>query len=262
MGTSKSMSTPKGGKWTKVKTGINTCLSGGGSSAAQQIISSTIAASGGFFSRSSSGGSSGGGGGMGGRGGRVVGKTVSGLAGFGTALASRGLDQALRSLGIEDLNGKSAGEVISRIAEHLSNDIDGLEQAIIRDAIQQAILNASELVGDTTYENLEESLQTFLSRQGIEGLIENFLTQYVFDKVWLLIEDHVNKRTDDQANISSLEVAVEQSCRSNVHDAIEHHKQEGTFYNLDWFGKDGLRVAETIVSTLDQRLQTTRGDIG
>ena len=130
----------------------------------------------------------------------------------------------------------------------------------MRTAIQGAIYNAAELSDDPTYENLEKSLQTFLSREGIEGLIELFLTQYVFDKVWFFIEDYVNKRTDSQADISNMEVAVEQSCRSNVHDELEQRKVEGRFNNLDWFGHDGARIADEIVTGLEQRLrQVTQG---
>jgi len=90
----------------------------------------------------------------------------------------------------------------------------------------------------------------------LEGLIELFLTQYVFDRVWLLIEDYVNKRTDSQGDISNMEIAVEQACRSNVHDEIEYHKTNGSFDNLDWFGADGHRVAETVVSGLEDRLRS------
>jgi hypothetical protein len=180
---------------------------------------------------------------------------VSGLAGFGSAVEGGGLGQALTSLGIEDLRGRSAGEVISRIADHLAQDVDGLAQDILRGAIQQALLSAAELADDPSYDNLEASLQTFISREGIEGLIELFLTQYVFDKVWLLIEDYVNNRTDSATDISNMEVAIEEACRSNVRDEIERHRQEGHFNNLDWFGPDGLGVADTVVTDLEGRCQ-------
>lgn len=268
MGTSQSMPTPKGGKWRGVKSEISSYLSGG-SVTPQQIISSTISAAGGLSLRSSAGsmggggapaGAGGGGGTSGGHrtgGGRSspIGRATSGLAGFGTALGAGGLGQALNSLGIEDLRGKPAGEVISRIADHLSDGLHGLEQDVMRGAIQEAIYNAAELTGDPTYENLEASLQAFLSREGVDGLVELFLTQYVFDRVWLLIEDYVSKRTDSTGEIANMEVAIEQACRSNVHAEVEQYKADGSFENQDWFGRDGLRVAESIVSGLESRLR-------
>jgi len=176
------------------------------------------------------------------------------LGGFGRALAEGGLGQALTALGMGDLEGKSATEVIARISEHLSEDCNGLEQDVLRGALQQAILNAAELMDDPSYENLENSLQDFVSREGAEGLLELFLTQYVFDRVWLMIEDYASRRTDSQQQMGNLEAAVEQSCRANVRDELAFHKEQGTFSNLDWFGNDGLRVADDLVSDLEQRL--------
>lgn len=269
MGTSQSMPTPRGGKWTGVKGGISDYLSGGGVTA-QQIVGSTIAAAGGLPVTSAVGSPRGGraaagtGGGVGAGGGRrtggggrgtSVGRAVSGLAGFGAALGSGNLAQALGRLGIEDLRGKPAGEVIGRIADHLAEGLHGLEQEVLRRAVQDAICNAAELTGDPTYENLEASLQAFLAREGIEGLVELFLTEYVFDRVWLLIEDYVGKRTDNANDVSNMELAVEQACRANVHDEIEQHRENGSFESQDWFGRDGLRVADSVVSGLEIRLR-------
>jgi len=247
------MSTPRGGQWTSLKGTISAYLAGTGNVSPHKIVSDTIAAAGGL-SIQSPGASPRGVGGTSVGGGRAVSRAVSGLAGFGTALG-RSLANALNSLGVEDLRGKPAGEVISRIADHLTEDLSGMERDVLRGALQQALYNAAELVGDPTYENLEASLQSFLAREGIEGFIELFLTQYVFDRVWLLIEDYVTNRTDNEIEILNMETAIEQACRSNVHEEIEHRRVEGIYENLDWFGPDGHRVAESVVTDLEQRLK-------
>jgi len=267
MGTSKSMPTPQGGRWTDVKTDIRACLAGDSDVTPQHILASTITAAGGIDLSSghgmvqrSSGHSEGAGvsgvasSGRISRGGSLS-KTFSGLAGFGNGLLSGNLYQSLNSLGIEDLRGKTAAEVIGKIADHLSADHDGLERDVIRSALQDAIYNAAELEGDPTYENLEQSLQDFLTRNGIEGLVELFLTQYVFSCVWLLVEDYVNKRTDSQNEINNLSTAIEQACFSNVHEEIENQKRLNRFNNISWFGPEGIRVAQTIVTDLDLRLR-------
>ena len=261
MGTSKSMPTPAGGQWTDLKAQLTSYLAGGDEVTPQQLVKTTLAAVGGLPIRSSGSGAGGangaGGGGRGGGGGASrtsVGQAVSGLGGFGRALAEGGLGQALTALGMSDLEGRPATEVIARISEHLSEGCNGLEQDVLRGALQQAILNAAELMDDPIYENLENSLQDFVSREGAEGLLELFLTQYVFDRVWLMIEDYASLRTDSQQQMGNLEAAVEQSCRTNVQDELAYHKEQGTFSNLDWFGNDGLRVADDLVSYLEQRL--------
>jgi hypothetical protein len=52
-----------------------------------------------------------------------------------------------------------------------------------------------------------------------------------------------------------MEAAIEQACWSNVHDEVEQHKADGSFEKQDWFGRDGLHVAEDIVSGLESRLR-------
>ncbi|OQC31086.1 MAG: hypothetical protein BWX70_00992 [Verrucomicrobia bacterium ADurb.Bin070] len=272
MGTSKSMPTPTGGKWTDLKAEISSYLAGGSDVTPHQIIKTTLGAAGGLPVRSPGGtprgsvgggggrGGGGGGGGGGGRGQTSVGGAVSGLGGFGSALSSGSLGQALTALGMGELEGRPATEVIAKIAEHLSSDCNGLEQDVLRGALQQALLNAAEMMDDLTYENLEASLQDFISREGVEGLLELFLTQYVFDRVWLMVEDYASRRTDSQQQISSLESAVEHACRVNVKEEIAYQKEQGTFSNLDWFGHDGLRVADSLVSDLERRLtESARG---
>jgi len=256
------MPTPKGGQWTNVKREISDCLAGGNTTS-QQIISAVLSAAGGLSISSGGGATRGSGGGGGGRTRtRLTGsessslsRIASGLAGFGATIAAEGLDRALAVLGIEDLRGRPAGEVISRIADHLSHESHGLEQSSLREAIQQAILNASELAGDSTYEDLEASLQSFLSLNGIEGLVELFLTQYVFDRVWVLIEDYVNKRTDNRRDVANMEAAIEQACLSQVRNQIGRHKESGSFDNKDWFGRDGIRTAEGILADLEASLR-------
>jgi len=46
----------------------------------------------------------------------------------------------------------------------------------------------------------------------------------------------------------------------NVKEEIAYQKEQGTFSNLDWFGHDGLRVADSLVSDLERRLtESARG---
>lgn len=137
----------------------------------------------------------------------------------------------------------------------MSEDANGLEKDLLRGAIQQAIYNAAELVDDPTYDNLESSLQTYFTQEGVEGFVELFLTQYVFDRIWLLIEDHANKRMDGERGLIDLETAVEHACRSNVHDEIEKYKEEDRFASTDWFGSQGVGVAEMLIADLEQRLR-------
>src|SRR5579872_2873679 len=187
MGTSGSRATPSGGRWTSVKRRITSSLSSGGTGDASSVVAQTIGAAGGF------GGFGGGGGG--GASLRSIGNAIAGLGGFGTAARDAGLDEALRSLGLADLHGKPAIEVVSRVAEHLSQGATETELELLQNALNSAILDAAALDEGTGFDDLEAGLATFLEREGPEGLVELFLTNFVFVYVWSLDEEHVQKRS-------------------------------------------------------------------
>ncbi|MDX2201036.1 MAG: hypothetical protein SF069_18935 [Phycisphaerae bacterium] len=273
MGTSASLPTPKGGKWTPVKNNITDCL-GGGDATPGQIVGGVVTAAKGLATntpspsrgpssggRGGSGGGGGGGsgggrgGGGGGGGGRArVGRGVSGLAGFGAAVAEGGLDAGLKSLGLDELRGKTAAEVVARIAERLAETSDGLEYELLSDAFRDTLLQAAALEGDAGYSNLEAALQSFIETHGIEGLVSGFLTRYVFDRVWGLIESHVDRKADTQSEAVSLSSAVEQVCRTEVEGVIADAKTQGRFDGIAWFDEEGRRIGRDIVADLEGRL--------
>jgi len=193
MGTSIGLPTPSGGDWTKVKNDITDFLGGSPNVTTDQIIGGTIVAAGGLGSPSpgsspSAGGGAGGGGGSGGGGGvgtsrgrAAVGRAVSGLGGFGAAVRGGSLDAGLDVLGLAELRGRPAAEVIARISEHLAEGAEGLQAELLRTALQDTILEAAAIEGESGYQNLGEALQNFLNREGVDGLVESFLTHYVFD---------------------------------------------------------------------------------
>jgi hypothetical protein len=267
VGTQKGLPTPKGGDWTPVKLDINAMLNGSGNVSPDQIIGGVIGAGGLSFPSTFGGGGGGFGGGTGGVGGggggggggagirsASVGRAVSGLGGFGSALVAGGLDAALDALGLGELRGKPPAEVVARIAEHIAAMADGLQQELLDATLRDAILDAAALEGDRSYENLETSLQSFLAREGIEGLVECFLTRYVFDRVWTLVEEHISLRAASESDTVAMSSAVEAGCRSQVQTLIEDLRSESRFDGVDWFGPAGQTLGDRIVATLEFRL--------
>jgi len=263
MGTSTSLPTPSGGGWTKLKNDITDYLSGSTNVTYDQIIGGTIVAAGGLDlpspsrlgSGSAGSGASGGGAGGGRVGGRAsVGRAVSQLGCFAAAVRDGGLDAGLRLLGLDELRNRPAAEVIARISEHLADGVEGLQEELLRTALQEAILETAAIEGESGYHNLSGALQSFLSREGVEGLIESFLTHYVLDRVWAFIQNHVERRSDSVSSASALESAVENSCRGHVRELMDDMKRAGRFDRLDWFGTDGQRFGQDISVTLESRL--------
>jgi hypothetical protein len=267
MGTSKAYPTPSGGEWTPLKNDITDKLGGNNAITPDRIVGGAVRALGGLgapsaasAASSSSGGGGGGSGGGGGRGGssgggrRSVSGAVSGLAGFGRAFEEGGLDQALGKLGLEGLRGRPAAEVIARIAEHLCEGVDALQHEILVDALKDALLEAAALQEGGNYDDLEAALQAFFEQNGVEGLIEAFLSSYVFDRVWQAVQSHAESRGEGAAS-EALGVAVGQACRGHVDTLIKETKDAGRFEQIDWFGRDGVGLGDELVLDLEMRLR-------
>jgi hypothetical protein len=242
MGTSKGMETPTGGGWTAVKRSIPRSL-GGSSFSADGLIGGVVNSVGGLGS-----------GGGGGRGGASVGGTVSGLGGFGASVRDGGLDAAIERLGLDELRGKPAIEVVATIAEHLAEHADGPHHDLLETALRDAILECAAIEADGTYEDLDTSLQSFLSNQGVEGLVESFLSHFVFDRIWSWIEQHATQKMDLNGDTLAMAAAVKESCRGHVEQLMDDVRDEGRFGKTDWFGNEGKQLAEGIVGTLEFRL--------
>jgi len=281
VGTSKSYKTPSGGRWSRLKNDITDFLAGDDRITPDQIIGGAVGAAGGLSplpptpslvgvrpSRGGGGGSGGMAGGAGrgaGAGGRSgggrgtsrasVGRAVSGLSSFGTAVRTEGLDAALTRLGLDELRGRPATEVIARIAEHLAEDGRGLDKELLERALREAIFEAAALEGDRSYENLSASLEAFLNSEGVEGLVALFLTHFVFERVWLVAEDHVAHKGETASDSTALASAIEAACRGHVDRLLTELKNGGRFEGVDWFGRDGERFGDEIASELEARIR-------
>lgn len=258
MGTSRSLSTPSGGPWTGVKQDISSHLGGNSSITPARIVAGTVSAVGTLAVPlvAGGGGRGGGGGGSGATAARgIVSGAASALGGFGADVHSRGFGAALEGLGLGELRGRPAAEVVARISEHLAAGTEGVAGELLVAALSEALFEAARLEGDTSYEALEASLERFLAREGVEGLVALFLERYVFDRVWVLIESHTELRSDTSTKSDGLLAGVEAACVATVREVIDGLRADGRFEGLDWFGADGRRIADGLIRELEQRLR-------
>jgi hypothetical protein len=258
VGTSKSFTTPSGGSWTPLKNDLSDFIAGKNGVNPAQIIAGTIRALGslgmpkpGTRNYGGSGSGTGGGGGGG-----SIGRTASGVAGFGSAVRSGGLDAGLSVLGLDELRGRSAAEVIAQIAAHLAEDADPLEYELLSDALRAALMEAVALQSDGSYKDLETAIQGYLDANGIEGLIKAFLTQYVFDRIWMAVENHVEMKSQAPSTNEALSIAVHNACRSQVESLVADAQAAEKFNRTDWFGRDGVTLCNELVAELETRLRT------
>lgn len=267
MGTSKSSSTPSGGSWQRLKTDLTNSLSNGKPIDANRVVSQTLNGFGGLAPTGRAGTGGGGGGGGAGGGNQVgggsgggsasrasVGKALSTLSGFGTAVGTGALSAGLSVLGLAELQGRSAAEVVGRVAEHIASASSGQQRELMRDALQGAILEAAQATGGT-YDDLDAGLQSFIADQGAEGLVELFLSEFAANLVWYGIENHVDLKSQSLDDATALRSGVRIACENKVRDLLKVEQANGGFGSVDWFGTAGQARAQAIATQLERELR-------
>lgn len=258
MGTSKSILTPSGGDWSRLKQDITSQFSTGTPRCTPtNLVGRTVRASGGVGNLSSGSGTGHSHGGTTTARSNHVQRAVSRLGAFGTSVASRGLGDTLDKLGLGDLRNRPAAEVVARIAEHLSSHANGLERTLLSSALRDSLLEVSNLQSELGYQDLAESLESFLQENGVEGLIETVLANLVYDQVWFLLEEWVFSKSESNGDSEALRASVDVACHQLVRGAITELKNENRFDSMDWFGSDGLAFAGDIVQGVESRLNAT-----
>lgn len=264
MGTSRGISTPSGGDWSNVKREITEYLKGPKKGAFPNIVGSVISAAGGLgmgLGKRSLGGMGAGGGGGGGttaRHSRRIGRVISGLGGFASAVQEQGLTEALGTLDLSTLEGQPAVEVIAKVSERLAEGLDGIDGELLRSALNDAVLDAVQLEGELGYADLEEALQEFLNTQGVSGLIELFLTQFVSKIVTAHLLEFLNEKTDNEQETEALLSGIEIVCRDRAQTVIGSYQTDGRLNEIDWFGKSGQSLGRELADSILTEL--TRAD--
>lgn len=257
MGTSTSLEPGSGGSWSDLKGQITSHFTGSRSVLIQQLIGDAVRAADGIGVR---GRDHRRGGGARGAIGGTVGPVVAGLGGFGAAVRGEGLASGLDRLGLQNLVGKSAVEVVSAIVDHLASTVDGIDGELMKAALSEAILEATQLGDDDGFVNLERGLQAFLEDSGVQGLVELFLCHFVFDAIWANIESYVASRAPDERSTAAFMSAVEGICFAEVRVIVRESHARNDFESLDWFGPDGRRIGISVFESIDARLRRLEGE--
>ena len=254
MGTSKSLAPGSGGAWTRLKRDITGHFTGSIRKSFGSVVGNAVRAADGLGIGGRRVGR-GGGGAAGSSARGSIGRVVGGLGGFAEAVRDRGLADGLETLGLGELEGKSAIEIIATVADHLASAVEGLDGELMREALREGIIEAAALGDSDGYTDLEGGLQSFLRDEGVDGLVEIFLCKFVFDAVWANFEDHAQAKATDRNALEAFVNAIDGVCASEVRGVLGDMRDRGEFTTMDWFGQDGQRVGREIFVTIEARLR-------
>ncbi len=240
---------PTGGDWTPLKTEASKFVKSDGADVNSANVSTAHLLSHYINVIKKYGyGGSGGGGGTGPKGsggssrggfGRAAAKTGQKLGGFLSRVATVGLNEALREIGLSDLIGKSAEDVVNGLTDAFTDPASSLDEEAARVALYE--LHSELLVECDTFEDVEESLKEVIEAPGIIKTIADFFGRYIY-RIFCrdFYEGWQRKAGPDQAaqKLDDVKGYIFSSIRNRF---------AGETTNKNWAGNEGLRASEQIL---------------
>ena len=233
MGTSNSRSgdnAPTGGDWTKAKVRVTRFIRGTGSSL-ESALGAFVSAIGGprAISRGRAGGT-------GASAGRLSSSVRRGqaLGSFLSSVASDGLDQALRSIGLGHLVGAPPYDILSRVADHICGNGGPLNDAVARSAVVEVLAEIFD-ESDDTYSDLRDRWDSELDEKRIVDLMSLFLSQAIFQRILADLGSQF-----ETSSVSAIEAErKEKKVLDFIIKMVEFELGEIDPLNFDWRGPEG-----------------------
>ena len=165
------------------------------------------------------------------------------------AISAEGFETGLHRLWRRIDTGRPTAAVIARIAEHLSRKISGLKADILRKAIQETLFHAAGIGYGPQPLNVKVGLEKFLRKRGSKKLLELFLSSYVFNTVWIRMQDAVRMKLGSRFLTNSI-IAIERFCVSVVKSVLSEWDAAGKLDELP----TKRRLGSTLIKTIQARL--------
>ena len=260
MGTSKGYNMPSGGEWTPLKRAATKFVKEDGGNgdphnpspkhiAPEVLLRNYIHALGGArrLSQGIGGGGSGrsasgekGGGGGGGRTGRAARNTGRSLGGFLSSVASVGLSDALREVGLSHLIGQSAAEVSLGLLNALAAPASTLDEHAARLALGK--IN-DEILGDChTYADVEKALTNVLDEQGLIRILSNFFGEYLYQLFCRDFYEGWMRKVGASAAGRGLK-----HVKDCISSALKSKLVNRDVTKLNWRGREGLGIIQSVM---------------
>lgn len=238
MGTSSSRTAPKDRGWRRVKNIMSryTTQKGTGTAKPINVYRAYVNAVGGTrgFSSSSKTGI----------------QTAQRLADFLGNISSLGFTETLKKVGLDDLIGKNAIEVLSGIIDKLSGPGKLLEDAIARSALIEVLAELFEKENEE-YEVIEEDLTVSVDSQKLVELLELFIAEYIYQR---LLSDLI-ERIENKAMSSNEVKKREEELKEFIIKLIKFDLKEKDPLKIDWLGDEGKKIIEKNIEAISEQLE-------
>jgi len=159
------------------------------------------------------------------------------LGGFLAGVASVGLDETLRSAGLEYLIGRTPNEVLAGISDHICGDGGLLDDAVARSAVIEVLAEIFDETEDS-YDQLRDRWDSQLDEDTIIELMVLFLAQSIFQRFLADLGDRIESNA-----VSAMRAAeCEQEALEFIKRMIEFELGEIDPLTFDWQGPPGEQL--------------------
>jgi len=174
------------------------------------------------------------------------------LGGYLSNISSRGIADASEDLGISDVLGKPVNVAISQIIDKLVPDSSTLEDVVARRAI---IKTLEEIYYKYGIE--EQGLEALngVDEEAIEEAILSSTENYVYERFLLDLADRIENKDISEGEAISLEKEMKEYIKVEAKRKAYDGKN---FKGINWFGKQGKDVTESIYKQVYEILEATK----
>ena len=163
------------------------------------------------------------------------------LGNFFTGVSSAGLEQTLRSVGLEQFIGGSATDILAALLDVVAGPASTLDEVAARDAV--VALTEEMFAEAQNGEDIEAVIQEVVNEQGVTGVLQDFFAEYLY-RLFLrdFYEGWQRKAGDQQAAemLGDIRDFIQQSVIRE--DVIANTRR------VDWFGAEGEMLCQTILA--------------
>jgi len=170
-------------------------------------------------------------------------RTGAKLGGLFAGIGANGFTQTLQDIGLSDLVGKSASEVMRGLIDYLIEPGSLLDEALVREAFQDY---RDEVIGQCdTYEELDAILSRLVRMDGVGDNIKQFFGYFIFRKFRRDFKERLMQV------ISSVRASKQllRDIKTYIFDRLKALTHQRDYDEISWRGHEGVQIAENILAS-------------
>jgi len=228
VGTSSAYSAPSTGNWPRAKTLMTRFARGtSGLGVLPRLLRSYVSAKGGSASAATS---------------ASAGRAAAGRLGrFFTTLGTAGLDSALREFRLDHLVGRPPEECLAGIVDALCGPGGTVDEDVARAAMIEVLAQLADQCA--TADELEMLLAQQATADGLVDILQDFVFEYIFERLLLELGGRDAAATRDQAAIVNAERELRDYLRARI-ETVDFSQQR--LSGLDWNSPEASAAIERL----------------